>query len=61
MNVQFVINMSKSYDRYLQQEAEEYREAEDSATTDGYLMDLTGEPLEDENNDDFIYKTTGIF
>lgn len=53
--------MRSAYDRYLQEEAEEYREAEDSATTDEYLMDLTGEPLEDENNDDFIYKTTGIF
>ena len=56
LNVQFVINMSKSYDRYLQQEAEEYREAEDSATTDGFL-----EELEEEDDDNFVYRTTGIF
>lgn len=56
LNVQFVINMSKSYDRYLQQEAEEYREAEDSATTDGFL-----EELEEEDEDNFVYRSTGIF
>jgi len=56
LNVQFVINMSKSYDRYLQKEAEEYREVEDSATTDGFL-----EELEEEDDDNFVYRTTGIF
>lgn len=56
LNVQFVINMSKSYDRYLQQEAEEYCEAEDSATTDGFL-----EELEEEDEDNFVYRATGIF
>lgn len=56
LNVQFVINMSKSYDRYLQQEAEEYREAEDSATTDGFI-----EELEEEDEDNFVYRATGIF
>ena len=59
--IQFVINMSKAYDKYLQQEAEEWREGMDSETTDGLLMDLTGEPLEEDNPDDFIYKTTGMF
>ena len=53
--------MSKTYDRYLQQEAEEWREGMDSETTDGLLMDLTGEPLEEDNPDEFIYKTTGMF
>lgn len=53
--------MRSAYNRYLQEEAEEYREDEDSATTDGYLMDLTGEPLEDENEDSEIFRMTGIY
>ena len=55
------MNNMNAYDRMLQKEAEEWREGMDSETTDGLLMDLTGEPLEEDNPEDFIYKTTGMF
>jgi len=53
--------MNSRYDRFLQEESEEWFEEYDSETTDGYLRDLTGEPLEEDNPDEFIYKTTGMF
>ena len=53
--------MSKAYDRYLQQEAEEWFEEYDHDTTTGLLRDMTGEPLEDEDEDSEIFKMTGIY
>ena len=49
-----------AYDRMLQKEAEEWFEEYDHATSEGYLQDLTGESL-DEDDELELYKTTGIF
>ena len=49
------------YDRMLQQEAEELFEEYDHNTTTGLLRDMTGEPFEDEDDDDEIFRMSGIY
>jgi len=52
--------MNSRYDRFLQEESEEWFEEYDSETTDGYLRDLTGEPL-DEDDENEIFRMSGIY
>lgn len=53
--------MTSAYDRMLQMEAEEWFEGYDHETTEGLLLDLTGEPLDEEDTDLELFRTTGIF
>lgn len=50
-----------TYDKMLQMEAEEWFEGYDHDTTIGTLRDMTGEPIEDEDEDSEIFKMTGIY
>ena len=50
-----------AYDKMLQKEAEEWFEEYDHNTTTGLLRDMTGEPIEDEDEDDEIFRMTGIY
>ena len=49
-----------AYDRMLQREAEEWFEGYDYDTTEGYLYELTGEPLEEDDEIELNAKT-GMF
>lgn len=54
--------MSKSYNKYLQNESELWREAVDSETTDGFLNEEENDNQLHLDEEDFeIYSTTGIF
>lgn len=54
--------MSKSYDKYLQEESEKWREAVDKETTDGLLDKVKNDnPLQLDEEDFEIYSATGIF
>ncbi|MBQ3414735.1 MAG: hypothetical protein IJH39_05165 [Clostridia bacterium] len=54
--------MSRSYDKYLQEEGELWREAVDSETIDGLLNDVKNDdPLHLDDEDFEIYSATGIF
>lgn len=54
--------MSKSYDKYLQNESELWREAVDSETTDGFLNGVDNDDQLHLDEEDFeIYSATGIF
>lgn len=50
-----------AYDRMLQQEAEELFEEYDHNTTTGLLRDMTGALLEDEDEEDEIFRMSGIY
>ena len=54
------MNNMNVYDRILQREAEEWFEGYDNDTTEGYLHELTGEQL-DEDDEIELYTKTGIF
>ena len=50
-----------AYDRYLQGESLDWLEGMDEETTEGYLQDLTGEPLDEEDEELETFRNTGIY